>query len=205
MAHDPDGEERLRTTPTGTAPPSGPDAHPSPPPRPGLSYAAPAPIAVVPPVPGTVRFARTLWLLSFVAGLAVLVGSFLSRDGHLERLRTVVDGMAPGGDAEAVSTASAIVFWGSAGALLLVILLEAALLGAILARHGWARWALIPLLAVHAVVTLLATAFLMPEGEGANYVMILWGAQLLLALVGLVLLFLPASSAWLKSRRTARR
>lgn len=204
MAHDPDGEERLRTTPTGTAPPSGPDARPSPPPRPGLSYAAPAPIAVVPPVPGTVRFARTLWLLSFVAGLAVLVGSFLSRDGHLERLRTVVDGMAPGGEAEAVSTASAIVFWGSAGALLLVILLEAALLGAILGRHGWARWALVPLLAVHAVVTLLATAFLMPEGEGANYVMILWGAQLLLALVGLVLLFLPASSAWLKSRRTAR-
>ncbi|WP_426764068.1 hypothetical protein ACP3TD_16540 [Pseudarthrobacter sp. 1G09] len=204
MAYDPDGEERLRTTPTGTAPPSGPDAHPSPPPRPGLSYAAPAPIAVVPPVPGTVRLARTLWLLSFVAGLAVLVGSFLSRDGHLERLRTVVDGMAPGGDADAVSTASGIVFWGSVGALLLVMLLEAALLGATLARHGWARWALVPLLAVHAVVTLLATAFLMPEGESANYVVVLWGAQLLLALVGLILLFLPATSAWLKSRRTVR-
>lgn len=204
MAYDPDGEERLRTTPTGTAPPSGPDAHPSPPPRPGLSYAAPAPIAVVPPVPGTVRLARTLWLLSFAAGLAVLVGSFLSRDGHLERLRTVVDGMAPGGDADAVSTASGIVFWGSVGALLLVMLLEAALLGATLARHGWARWALVPLLAVHAVVTLLATAFLMPEGESANYVVVLWGAQLLLALVGLILLFLPATSAWLKSRRTVR-
>ena len=204
MAYDPDGEERLRTTPTGTAPPSGPDAHPSPPPRPGLSYAAPAPIAVVPPVPGTVRLARTLWLLSFVAGLAVLVGSFLSRDGHLERLRTVVDGMAPGGDADAVSTASGIVFWGSVGALLLVMLLEAALLGATLARHGWARWALVPLLVVHAVLTLLATAFLMPEGESANYVVVLWGAQLLLALVGLILLFLPATSAWLKSRRTVR-
>ncbi|MDQ1054828.1 hypothetical protein QE394_002756 [Arthrobacter sp. SORGH_AS 212] len=205
MAYDPDGEERLRTTPTGTAPPSGPDAQPSPPPRPGLSYAAPAPIAVVPPVPGAVRLARALWLLSFVAGLTVLVGSFLRRDGHLERLRSVVDGMAPGGDAEAVSTASGIVFWGSVGALLLVILLEAALLGAVLARHNWARWALVPLLAVHAVATLLATAFLMPEGDSANYVMLLWGAQLLLTLVGLVLLFLPASNAWLKSRRTVRR
>ncbi|MCT9626095.1 hypothetical protein HWD94_13315 [Pseudarthrobacter equi] len=204
MAYDPDGEERLRTTPTGTAPPSGP-AQPSPPPRPGLSYAAPAPIAVAPPVPGAVRLARALWLLSFVAGLTVLVGSFLSRDGHLERLRSVVDGMAPGGDAEAVSTASGIVFWGSVGALLLVILLEAALLGAVLARHNWARWALVPLLAVHAVATLLATAFLMPEGDSANYVMLLWGAQLLLTLVGLVLLFLPASNAWLKSRRTVRR
>lgn len=204
MAYDPDGEERLRTTPTGTAPPSGSDAQPSPPPRPGLSYAAPAPIAVVPPVPGTVRLARALWLLSFVAGLTVLVGSFLSRDGHLERLRSVVDGMAPGGDAEAVSTASGIVFWGSVGALLLVILLEAALLGAVMARHGWARWALVPLLAAHAVVTLLATAFLTPEGDSANYVMLLWGAQLLLALVGLVLLFFPASNAWIKSRRTVR-
>ena len=220
MAHESDGQERLRTDPSGTAsPPDGPiptqsdsptgqPAPPpptqhAPPPRPGFSYSAPAPIAVIPPAPGTIRHGRTLWLVSFVAGLAVLVASFLTRDGHLERLRSVVEEMAPGGDAEAVTTATGIVFWGSGGALLLVMLLEAVMLGVVLGRQGWARWALVPLLAGHALVMLVATAFLVPDGEGGSYVMLLWGAELLLALVGLVLFFLPSSGAWLKSSRPA--
>ena len=53
--------------------------------------------------------ARNLWLFSFVAGLAVLVGSFLTRDSHLERLRSVVQETAPGGDETAITTATAIV------------------------------------------------------------------------------------------------
>ncbi|MGK3649049.1 hypothetical protein [Pseudarthrobacter enclensis] len=206
MAYEPDGEDRLRTAASGETPSGPPRPHPSapqasPPPRPGLSYAPAAPIAVVPPAPGTVRLSRTLWVLGFVAGLAVLVGSFLSRDGHLERLRGVVDRMSPGGDAEAISTAAGIVFWGSLAALLLVIGVEAVLLGAAMGRRGWARWVLVPLLAAHALVTLLAAAFLVPEGDSANYVLLLWGAQLLLSLAGLILLFLPASNAWLQSRR----
>jgi hypothetical protein len=142
-----------------------------------------------------------MWLVSFLAGLGVLVGSFLTRDGHLERLRGVVEQMAPGGDAEAVTTATGIVFWGSIGALLLAMLLEAVMLGVVLGRQGWARWALVPLLAGHALVMIIATAFLVPEGDSANYVLLLWGAELLLALIGLVMFFLPASGAWLKSSR----
>lgn len=222
MAHTSDGEEQLRTTPSGTAyPPDEPastqpggDSSPvasqpapppptqhAPPPRPGLSYSAPAPIAVIPPAPGTVKHGRTLWLVSFLAGLGVLVGSFLTRDGHLERLRDVVEQMAPGGDAEAVTTATGIVFWGSIGALLLVMLLEAVMLGVVMGRQGWARWALVPLLVGHALVMLVATAFLVPDGDGGSYVLLLWGAELLLAFVGLVMFFLPASNAWLKSSR----
>jgi hypothetical protein len=226
MASKPDGEEQLRTTPSGAAyPPDGPaptqpdtasDTRPvasqpapppptqhAPPPRPGLSYSAPAPIAVIPPAPGTIRHGRTLWLVSFLAGLAVLVGSFLTRDGHLERLRGVVEQMAPGGDAEAVTTATGIVFWGSIGALLLAMLLEAVMLGVVLGRQGWARWALVPLLAGHALVMIIATAFLVPEGDSANYVLLLWGAELLLAFIGLVMFFLPSSNAWLRSSKPA--
>ncbi|WP_458781111.1 hypothetical protein [Arthrobacter sp. D3-16] len=166
-----------------------------------MSYSAPAPIAVVPEAPRSVRNARTLWLLSFVAGLAVLVGSFLTRDSHLERLRTVVEQMAPGGDAEAVTTATGIVFWGSMGGVLLVMLLEAAMLGVVMGRQGWARWALLPLLAGHVVVLLVAAAFLVPEGDAGSYVVLLWGLQLLLALIGLVLFFMPSANAWLKSGR----
>jgi hypothetical protein len=218
MARQSDGEERPGINTSGTAyPPEGPATAPSaapagqppappptphaPPPRPGLSYSAPAPIAVIPPAPGTIRHGRTLWLASFLAGLAVLVGSFLTRDGHLERLRGVVEQMAPGGDAEAVTTATGIVFWGSGGALLLAILLEAAMLGVVLGRQGWARWALIPLLAGHALVMIVAVAFLVPDGDGASYVLLLWGAELLLALAGLVMFFLPSANAWLKSSR----
>ncbi|GAB5077435.1 hypothetical protein [Arthrobacter sp. AD-310] len=227
MAHTPDGDDQLRNVPSGTAsPPGGPvSPHPgsgqparadvpfagqpapppptqhAPPPRPGLSYSAPAPIAVIPPAPGSIRHGRSLWLASFLAGLAVLVGSFFTRDGHLERLRGVVEQMAPGGDAEAVTTATGIVFWGSIGALLLVTVLEAAMLGVVMGRQGWARWALVPLLIGHALVMLVATAFLVPDGDGGSYVLLLWGAELLLALIGLVMFFLPASNAWLKSSR----
>ncbi|MFF1252861.1 hypothetical protein ACFVYC_10270 [Pseudarthrobacter sp. NPDC058329] len=202
MAQEPDGEDRLRTTSQGAAAPPSPSGPPAPPPRPGLSYSTPAPIAVIPAAPRSVRTARTLWLLSFVAGLAVLAGSFLTRDSHLERLRTVVEQMAPGGDAEAVTAATGIVFWGSGGAVLLVMLLEAAMLGVVMGRQGWARWALLPLLAGHVLVLAVAAVFLVPEGDAGSYVVLLWGLQLLLALLGLVLFFVPSANAWLKSGRT---
>lgn len=194
MAQHPDGEAHIPATPARTG-------APPPPPRPGLSYAAPAPILVTPPAPRSVGVARTSWLLSFVAGLAVLVGTFFARDSNLERLRAVVEEMAPGGDADAVTTSSAIVFWGSLGALLLVILLEAAAVAAVSARHGWGRWLLIPLLAGHVVATVIAAAFLVPEGDAGSYVVLLWGAQLLLAFVGLVALFMPSAGRWLKFRQ----
>ncbi len=225
MAHEPDGEQQLRTTrpapPSGESPasplpfrpsPAQPDpgsatsrpgGPPAPPPRPGLSYASPAPIVVTPPTPRSVRLARTLWLFSFVAGFAVLVGSFLTRDSHLERLRAVVDGMSPGGDADGLTAASAIVFWGSLGAMLLVILLEAAALAIINGRQGWVRWLLVPLLLVHGGAVLVTEAFLVPEGDGGSYVWLLWGAQLLMAFAGLVLLFMPSSNAWFRSRNQA--
>lgn len=196
MAQQRDGERQLPDSPAraGTTPLP-------PPPRPGLSYAAPAPILVTPPAPRSVRFAQTFWLLSFVAGLAVLVGSFLARDSNLERLRTVVDQMAPGGDAQAVTASSAIVFWGSLAALLLATLLEAAALAAVSARHGWTRWLLAALLAGHVAVMAVAAAFLVPEGDAGSYVVMLWGAELLLGFVGLVAFFMPSAGRWMKSRR----
>ena len=187
MAFQPGGEERRV---------------PAPPPRPGLSYSAPPPIPVIPPVPQVVRTARTLWILSFVAGLAVLLGSFVARDSNLQRLRGVVADMAAGSDARSVETAAEIVFWGSIGALLLVTVLEAAVLAAALGRKNWARWVLVLLLAAHLPVLLLASAFLVPNGADGSYVVMLWGAGLLLAFAGLVLLFLPSAGSWLKREAT---
>jgi hypothetical protein len=195
MPQHPDGEHQLPVAPAGAA------TSPPPPPRPGLSYAAPAPIIVIPPTPRSISVARGLWLLSLVAGLAVLIGSFLTRTSHLERLRTVVEGMAPGGNADAVTTSTAIVFWGSLSALLLMILLQAVFLAAFSGRRGWARWVLIPLLAAQVVVMAVVTAFLVPEGDAGTYVVLLWGAQLLLGFLGLLAMFVPSARRWFTSER----
>jgi hypothetical protein len=156
---------------------------------------------VIPPTPRSISLARGLWLLSLVAGSAVIVGSFMTRTSHLERLRTVVDGMAPGGDADAVTLSTAIVFWGSLGALLLLVLLQAGFLSAASGRRGWARWVLIPLLASQVVVMAVATAFLVPEGDAGSYVALLWGVQLLLGFAGLLALFMPSAGRWFRSGR----
>jgi hypothetical protein len=133
--------------------------------------------------------------------VAVLIGSFMARDSHLQRLRGVVEQMVPGGQSSAVSTSVAVVFWGSMGALLLLVLLEAAALAATAARHGRARWLLIPLLAVHVLVMVLTAAFLVPDGVAAGRVVLLWSAEVFLAFCGLVPLFMPATGRWLRARR----
>lgn len=195
MAEHPDSEP---------PPPAAATPVPPPPPRPGLSHSAPAPILVIPPTPRSVRLVRMFWLSSFVAGLAVLIGSFLTRDSHLERLRTVVDQMSPGGEARAITTTAAIVFWGSLGALLLVILLEAAALAIFSARHGWGRWLMVLVLAGQGLVMIVAADFVVPEGDAGSYVVMIWGAQMLLAVLGLFALFVPSAGRWLKSGRTSR-
>ncbi len=220
MAHGPEGKQELRDQPAPppreplpAAPQSPPHRPPAgraghrrarsaanPPPRPGMSYTAPAPIAVIRPTPRAMQGAKVLWGFSFVAGFAVLAGSFLTRDSHLERIRTVVDQMAPGGDASAAAASSAIVFWGSLGAMLLMLLFEAVALALVAARQGWARWVLTLLLPCHAGVLLVVAAFLVPPGDG-GYVWLLWSAQVLLAFVGTVFLFVPSSKAWLRPNR----
>jgi LPXTG-motif cell wall-anchored protein len=83
--------------------------------------------------------------------------------------------------------------------MLLAILLEAAALGLVMRRHRWAPWAMIPLLLGHAGAIRVAAAFLVPSGDSNNYLVLLWGVQLLLGAAGLILLFRPASGAWLRS------
>ena len=161
-----------------------------------MSYSAPPPIPATPSLPRTVRASRTLWVLSFLAGLTVLAGSFVARDSNLQRLRALMADTAAGGAGSA--TSAEFVFWGSVGALLLVTLLEAAALAAVLGRRAWARWVLVPLLASHLPVLLLASAFLVPRGAAGSYVVMLWVAGLALAFAGLVLLFLPSAGAWLR-------
>lgn len=184
MAGDPDGDRRLRTTP---------------PPRPGMSYLAPAPIPGRPALPRLLKLARTLWLVSFVAGLGVVVTSFLAREGHVNRVRTLVDQMVPGGQPGAMSTTAAIVFTSSLGSMLLVVFLEAASLWMVLRRRVWLRRVMIVLLLGQIAAAFMMSTFLVPDANASKYVVLLWGVQLPLAFAGLVLLFVPSSQAWLRS------
>jgi hypothetical protein len=187
-----DGDHQLPVAPAESVAP--------PPPRPGLSYTAPPPIDVIPATPRSISAARGCWLLSLIAGGAVIAGSFLTRTSHLERLRAVVDKMAPGGDADAISTSAGIVFWGSLSALLVLVLLQAGFMAAVSGRRGWARWVLAPLLAAQVVVMAVAAAFLVPEGDAGTYVLLLWAAQSVLGFIGLLALFMPAARRWFRPR-----
>lgn len=154
---------------------------------------------IKPPAPA--RLSRTLWVASFVAGIAVVVTGFLGRDSHFERLKALIAGMVPTGDTDAVEGATAVVFLGSLAMLALVVAMEAVLLAVLFKRRIWARWALAPLLLLHAVVTVITADFVVPPGTDGALTTVLLAVQFVLASAGLILLFLPSTTTWLLSER----
>ena len=140
---------------------------------------------------------KALWIASFVAGAAVLVTGFLARDSQFERLKGVIAGMVPDGDAQAVEGATAVVFLGSLALLALVTAMEAVLVAVAFKQRSWARWVLAPVVLFHAVVVVMTADWLVaPGGEGALAIILL-AAQYILAAAGLVLLFFPSTTQWL--------
>lgn len=176
---------------------------PAPPPRPGMSLSSPPPIAAVVRPPGPARLSRSLWVASFVAGIAVVVTGFLGRDAQFERLKGVLGTMVPDGGAEAVEGTTAVVFLGSLAMLALVVAMEAVLLAVLFKRRLWARWALAPLVLLHAVVTVITADFVVAPGADGVLAIALLAAQFILAAAGLILLFLPSTTTWLLSERRA--
>ncbi|MFW0772788.1 hypothetical protein ACLRGI_06435 [Paenarthrobacter nitroguajacolicus] len=142
-------------------------------------------------------------MASFVAGIAVVVTGFLGRDSHFERLKGIIAGMVPDGDAEAVEGATAVVFLGSLTMLVLVVAMETVLLAVLFKRRIWARWALAPLVLLHAVVTVITADFVVAPGADGVLTIVLLAAQFILAAAGLILLFLPPTTKWLLSERVA--
>ncbi|MCT9869075.1 hypothetical protein [Paenarthrobacter aurescens] len=200
MAQQADGS---RQSPSTTPSASGPATPPAPPPRPGISLSTPPPIEAVVRPPGPARLSRSLWVASFVAGIAVVVTGFLGRDSHFERLKAVIGGLVPDGDAQAVEGATAVVFLGSLAMLALVAAMEAVLLAVLFKRRLWARWALAPLVLLHAVVTVITADFVVAPGADGTMATALLAAQFILAAAGLILLFFPSTTAWLLSERRA--
>ncbi|MGO4246739.1 hypothetical protein AB4Y87_05940 [Paenarthrobacter sp. RAF54_2] len=165
------------------------------------------PILAHPPIddvvrpPGPALLSRILWVASFIAGIAVVVTSFFARDSHFDRLKGVIAGKLPDGDALAVEGATAVVFLGSLAMLALVVAMEAVLLAVAFKRRSWARWLLAPLILLHAVVTVITADYVVAPGGAGVLSTVLLAVQYVMAAAGLILLFLPSTTAWLLSGR----
>jgi len=135
--------------------------------------------------------------------MAVVVTGFLGREAHFERLKAVIQSAVPDGDAKAIQGATAVVFLGSLAMIALVVAMEAVLLAVLFKRRTWPRWTLAPTVLLHAVVTVITADYVVAPGADGVMAIVLLAAQFILAAAGLILLFLPSTTAWLISGRRA--
>jgi amino acid transporter len=165
-----------------------------------MSDRTPAPVARDATPPRALTRSRMLWLLSFLAGLTVVVFAFLGREEHLTDIAEQVRKLAPGRAAGTVDTASQVVLFGTMAAIVLVIVGESLLVRRMMARRGGARVGLLVLLAVHAIVALVAEAYLtVPATDGLRdrVVLIAWVA---LAALAYVVSLAPSVGRWFRTR-----
>ncbi|MHA7281120.1 hypothetical protein ACX80H_15385 [Arthrobacter sp. MDT2-2] len=139
-----------------------------------------------------------------VAGVVSLVFAFLDREAHLDDLRETAGTLDSQVDAAQVDEVVSIALWGTMGAFALVLLVGALLVGPLLRGRAWARWSLLGTVILNAGAVLLVLAFLGNGSPGFQPVPHLAMAQLLLAVVALVLSLLPPAARWFRERRPKR-
>jgi hypothetical protein len=176
------------------------DEDPTPPPaRPSMSDERPPPVLRSIPAPGTVKAARTLWILSFVLGGAAVFIAFLSGETLMAELGELLDRLAPGYDETEISSLVDVMYWSSLGSLGLVIAVEAILLAMIMNQRGRARWVQLFVLILHAGAALLSAAFL-GVGDWGIVIQLSLIAGLALATTGWVLTLFPPAQRWFRMK-----
>ena len=170
--------------------------------RPSVTGQAPAPIAGSAAVPAAVRRTVTAWQASLALTGFAIITMVLSRAGIARNLREQLMLRDPTIDPAALDTAAPRVVTGAIVSLVLVALIEWALVRAFTGRRAWARFAFLPVVAVHGVVATLAS-ILVPTSVWQGWLLLLTLLLgLLLAVAGAVLSFLPGVSAWRRSAST---
>lgn len=188
---------------TPLAPPSDEEDLTPPPARPPVADDTRPPVLRKIPVPRLVGLARTLWILSFVAGGAAVFIAFVSRDTLVAELTETIGRLAPGYSETEVASLVDVVYWASVAGLGLVITIEAILLGFVLNRRGGARWLQLPVLVLHTGVVLVASAFI-AIGDWGTLVELLLVAGLVLAAAGWVLCLFPPANRWFRMKDEAQ-
>jgi hypothetical protein len=176
---------------------------PPPPPRPESSGLKPPPIQAKVPPPGAVVASRSIWIAGFVVGLLAVVIAFYARDGVLDALQERLGDLMPDESDDTLERVTAVVFWVSITAILLVTLIESLLLRRMMGRHGGIRWVMLVALLVHAGVALLADAFL-GVGDAGIFLRLLIFGQLALSALGLLVSVLPGTGRWFRLEHEMR-
>ena len=142
--------------------------------------------------------------MGLLAGIAAVVIAFYAAEDQRSALQDVLADLLPDENEGTLERIASVLFWATLVAILVVILVESVLLSRMLGRHGGARWLMLLVLAVHAVVAVFADAFL-SGGDVGLFLRLLLLAQLLLAGVALIVSFLPGTGPWFRSRRDQQR
>ncbi|MPV88189.1 hypothetical protein GB882_05865 [Georgenia ruanii] len=156
------------------------------------------------PPPRSILTSRTLWLLSFVAGLVAVGFAWVDRTAGQQRLTELVTELDPTRDPASLESLGRLIFWGSLAAVLLVIVVEALLLRTMMGRRAWARIALLVVLVVHAAVMVLADAYLAAPGTAGAGVRWPLVAQLLLAAAAWIVSLAPSATRWFRAEPASR-
>ncbi|GAB3040433.1 hypothetical protein GCM10027052_21940 [Parafrigoribacterium mesophilum] len=154
---------------------------------------------------GSLKVSRLVWLTSFVVGLLAAYFVFLFRNDQLARLSELLTGLDTDHDAQTLRALATLLIWASIGALAAVIVIEAILMVVMLRRHGWARWAMLGVLVVHAAVWVVVDALVVVPDDRIGFFRILLLSQLVLAGAALVLAFFPAATAWFRAEHQSGR
>jgi hypothetical protein len=187
---------------TRTWPPLDNEDPTPPPPRPSLSDQTKPPVLRKIPAPGPVKVARALWMLSFVLGAAAVFIAFLSGDTLRFELTEILSRLAPGYDADAVTSLVDLIYWASLGGLGLIIAIEAVLLAFLMNRRGGARWVQLPMLVLHAGGVLVASAFL-GIGDWGVVIELLLVAGFVVAFAGWILCLFQRAHRWFRIKDQA--
>lgn len=189
--------------PTPVRPLLGDEDGAPPPARPTMSDQRKPPVLRTYPAPGVVKTARALWIFSFVIGGAAVFIAFLSGETLIAELTEVLARLAPGYDADAVTSLVDLIYWASLGGLGLIIAIEAILLAILLNRRGGARWVQLPVLIIHAGAVLVGSAFL-GIGDWGALIEVLLVAGFVIAFAGWVLTLFPSAQRWFRIRDEAQ-
>jgi hypothetical protein len=153
------------------------------------------------PPPRAILTSRTLWLVSFVAGIVGAGFAWLGRSAGQERLATMVADLDPSQDPATLESFARLIFWGSFAAVLAVIVIEGLLLRTMMNRRSWARVALAVMLVVHAGVMVLADAYLAAPGAAGAGIRWPLVIQLVLAAAAWVVSLAPSASRWFREEQ----
>lgn len=190
----------------GAPPPRPPVPGREPPPRPEVGGVGFVATSAPPPMPGAVSTGISLWVGSLAAGLLAAGSIVRSQPALRDRFAAEVLERDPTTTLGTAQDAASVLVWVVVGGLALVWLVHLVLVIRTAGGHGGARWALVVLGLLGALVVLLVQDVVADPDASVVYDLnrVALLAQALLALLGSVVLASPPAGRWFRALRRRR-